>query len=218
MYIVKCTKIKFCPKTEIKFTFLKSVWKKGFFDTPFAMLEETKFSSLRRANEYTRKRSIFWKTIFYKQAFSKNFTTHRNYEILSKSLVPYDYSPVRPDVSMNYHTLLRSLVRTILERRGGRGGGYVNRLMSSRRPSSFRHYVLAQRSVCAQTFSITNILKICIRLFTCWLLMAPLGHLRKDVFNNITAMHTLYIGIPNITNLWHMYIKKVSYFHRASSL
>ena len=82
-------------------TFLKSVRKDGFFDAPFDLFKEKKFSSLRRNNELFweprkvkngRNRSKIRKTIFYKQiiftALPKFYATHRIYEILSQSLVP----------------------------------------------------------------------------------------------------------------------------------
>ncbi len=37
--------------TKVKFTFLKSIRKDGFFDAPFDLFKEKKFSSLRRDNE-----------------------------------------------------------------------------------------------------------------------------------------------------------------------
>jgi hypothetical protein len=55
---------------------LKSVQKDGFFDAPFDLFKEKKFSSLRRDNELFkelkkvkngRNRSKFRKTVFYKQ-------------------------------------------------------------------------------------------------------------------------------------------------------
>ncbi len=37
--------------TKVIFTFLKSVRKDGYFDAPFDLFKENKFSSLRRDNE-----------------------------------------------------------------------------------------------------------------------------------------------------------------------
>ena len=62
--------------TKVLCTFLKSVRKDGFFDAPFDLFKEKKFSSLRRDNELFwelkkvkngRNRSKFRKTVFYKQ-------------------------------------------------------------------------------------------------------------------------------------------------------
>jgi hypothetical protein len=62
--------------TKVIWTFLKSVWKDGFFDTPFDLNKEKKFSSLRRDNELFwelkkvkngSNHSIFRKMVFYKQ-------------------------------------------------------------------------------------------------------------------------------------------------------
>ncbi len=62
--------------TKVICTFLKSVQKYGFFDAPFDLFKEKKFSSLRRENELFwelkkvkngRNRSNFRKTVFYKQ-------------------------------------------------------------------------------------------------------------------------------------------------------
>jgi hypothetical protein len=62
--------------TKVICTFLKSVQKDGFFDAPFDLFKEKKFSSLRRDNELFwelkkvkngRNRSKFRKTVFYKQ-------------------------------------------------------------------------------------------------------------------------------------------------------
>ena len=62
--------------TKVICTFLKSGWKDRFFDVPFDLIKEKKFSSLRRDNELFwelkkvkngRNRSKFWKTVFYKQ-------------------------------------------------------------------------------------------------------------------------------------------------------
>ena len=92
----KCTQKKFCPKnrfsigkivfwlklflgalfTKVTCTFLKSVQKAGFFDAPFDIFKEKKFSSLRRDSELFwelkkvkngRNCSKFWKTVFHKQ-------------------------------------------------------------------------------------------------------------------------------------------------------
>jgi hypothetical protein len=78
--------------TKVKCTFLKSVRKDGFFDAPFDLFKEKKFSSLRRDNE------LFMRTEKAKNgrnrskfALPKFYVTHRNYEILSKSLVPTEY-------------------------------------------------------------------------------------------------------------------------------
>jgi hypothetical protein len=75
--------------------------KRRIFDTPFAIFEEKNFSSLRRDNKYflRNKRSEMEETAQYfeKQFFfirseifialSKSYAAHRNYAILSKSLV-----------------------------------------------------------------------------------------------------------------------------------
>ncbi len=62
--------------TKVICTFLKSVQKDGFFDAPFDLFKEKKFSSLRRDNELFkelkkvkngRNRSNVRKTVFYKQ-------------------------------------------------------------------------------------------------------------------------------------------------------
>ncbi len=62
--------------TKVICTFLKSVRKDGFFDAPFDLFKEKKFSSLRRGNELIwelkkvknrRNRLKFRKTVFYKQ-------------------------------------------------------------------------------------------------------------------------------------------------------
>jgi hypothetical protein len=64
--------------TKVIYTFLKSVWKDGFFDTPFDLIKEKKISSHSRVSVYflwTKKpkngsnHSIFRKTVFYKQVF-----------------------------------------------------------------------------------------------------------------------------------------------------
>ncbi len=78
----------------IKFSFLKSVWKDGFFDTPFAIFEEKTFSSLRRENAWSwEHKGQKYRSTVYKQVldFHSPFTIlchTRNYEIWSKSLVP----------------------------------------------------------------------------------------------------------------------------------
>jgi hypothetical protein len=72
--------------TKIKFTFLKSVWKDGFFDTPFAILEGKTFHLRERTMKlfenlkvkYARNQSIFRKTFFYKQVLY----FHRPFEII----------------------------------------------------------------------------------------------------------------------------------------
>ncbi len=58
MTLVKSAPKKFWPKlflgalfTKVICTFLKSVRKDGFFDAPFDLFKEKKFSSLRRDNE-----------------------------------------------------------------------------------------------------------------------------------------------------------------------
>ena len=58
--------------TKIICTFLKSVRKDGFFDAPFDLFKEKKFSSLRRDNELFRelKRSKMEETA---QNFEKRF-------------------------------------------------------------------------------------------------------------------------------------------------
>ncbi len=38
--------------TKVIFTLLKSVWKDGFFETPFDLIEEKKFSSHIRVSVY----------------------------------------------------------------------------------------------------------------------------------------------------------------------
>ncbi len=85
--------------TKVICTFLKSVWKHGFFDTPFDLFKEKKFSSLRRDNApfcWELKRSKMEETAQYfekrffiniSQIFIALYATHRNNEILSKSLV-----------------------------------------------------------------------------------------------------------------------------------
>jgi hypothetical protein len=52
----------------------------GFFDTPFVIFEEKKFSSLRRHNEYCtekvkdgRNRSVFRKTVFLLTGLNQKF-------------------------------------------------------------------------------------------------------------------------------------------------
>ncbi len=63
--------------TKVICALLKSVWKDGFFDAPFKLFTEKKFSSLRRDNELSwelkkvkngRNRSKFRKMVIYKQS------------------------------------------------------------------------------------------------------------------------------------------------------
>ncbi len=62
--------------TEVICTFLKSVWKDGFFDTPFDLIKEKKFSCdswvsvyflWTKKHKYGSNHSIFRKMVFYKQ-------------------------------------------------------------------------------------------------------------------------------------------------------
>jgi hypothetical protein len=82
---------------------VKSVKKYGFFDVPFGLFKEKKFSSLRRDHEpfwelkrskteetaqYLKKRIFIKKDLRFSLSLPKCYATHRKYEILSKSLVP----------------------------------------------------------------------------------------------------------------------------------
>jgi hypothetical protein len=58
--------------------FSKAVQKDGFFDAPLDLFKEKKFSSLSKDNE---------QILDFHLPFQNFYSTHRNYEILSKSLL-----------------------------------------------------------------------------------------------------------------------------------